>query len=121
MSAGPPGLAGHNRISTQALTSTARAVAADVFDIPAQQIRASWSDDQGLLALRLAVPIAVPSLTRIVRDPSLVSGAGGSIWDRAHAAKGVILQRVAQLSGSQLSRVDIRITGIKLAESGRVR
>ncbi|MHA7154550.1 hypothetical protein [Arthrobacter sp. TMN-50] len=121
MSAAPPGLAGHNRISAQALTSTARAVAADIFDIPAQQIRASWSDDQGLLALRLALPIAVPPLTRIVRDPSLVSGFGGSIWDRTHAAKALILQRVTQLSGSQLSRVDIRITGIKLAESGRVK
>ncbi|WP_026551851.1 hypothetical protein [Arthrobacter sp. H20] len=121
MSAVPPAPAGHNRISTQALTSTARAVAADVFGIPAQQIRASWSDDQGLLALRLALPIGVPSLTRTVRDPTLVSRAGGSIWDRTHASKALILQRVSQLSGSRLSRVDIRITGIRIIEGGRAK
>ena len=121
MSEAPPGLAGHNRISTQALTSTARAVAADVFDVPAQQIRASWSDDQGLLALRLALPIGVPSLTRTLKDPSVVGGMGGSIWDRTHAAKALVLQQVSRLSGSRLSRVDIRITGIRVTEGGRAR
>ncbi|NJC24519.1 hypothetical protein BJ994_003595, partial [Arthrobacter pigmenti] len=53
----PARLAGHNRISTQALTSTARAVAAEVLHVPAREIRASWSDDAGMLALRLALPI----------------------------------------------------------------
>lgn len=121
MNGAPSGLAGHNRISTQALTSTAQAVAADVFDVPPQQIKASWSDDQGLLALRLSLPIGVPSLTRAVREPSLIDGIGGSIWDRTHAAKALILDRVAHLSGSRLSRVDIRITGIKVVEGGRAR
>ena len=121
MSVAPSGLNGHNRISTQALTSTARAVAADVFGVPAQQIRASWTDDRGLLALRLALPIGVPSLARTVRDPSLVSTVGGSIWDRTHAAKSLILTQVAHLSGSRLSRVDIRITGIRVIEGGRTK
>ncbi|WP_028279703.1 hypothetical protein [Arthrobacter sp. H5] len=114
-------LAGHNRISTQALTSTARAVASEVFGIPAREIRASWSDDDGLLALRLALPIGIPSLDRTVRDGSLVAGFGGSIWDRAHAAKAMVLEQVSRLSGSQLSRVDIRIIGIKLIDGGRTR
>ncbi|MBG6191176.1 CO/xanthine dehydrogenase Mo-binding subunit [Arthrobacter sp. CAN_A212] len=121
MNGAPSGFAGHNRISTQALTSTAQAVAADVFGVPAQQIKASWSDDQGLLALRLSLPIGVPSLTRAAREASLVGGFGGSIWDRTHAAKALILLQVAHLSGSRLSRVDIRITGIKLVEGGRTR
>lgn len=122
MSAEPTGsstFAGHNRISTQALTSTARAVAADVFGVPVQQIRAGWSDDHGLLALGLTLPIGVPSLTRSARDHSLVAGFGGSVWDRAHGAKVLILERVAYLSGSRLSRVDIRITGIRIMDGGR--
>jgi hypothetical protein len=115
------GLAGHNRISTQALTSVARAAAAEALGVPPQDVRADWSDDDGLLALSLVTPIAVPSLTAVLRDPGRVAGFGGSIWDRAVAAKGDILRRVTELSGAQLSRVDIRISGATVSERRRVR
>ncbi len=111
---------GHNRISTQALTSTAKAVAASTFDIPPRSIRADWTDDAGLLALSLAMPIAIPALDRVSRDTGLVDGFGGSIWDRAGLAKTVILENVIQLTGSRLSRVDIRFTGIIVTGGGRV-
>ncbi len=113
-------LSGHNRISTQALTSVARAAAANVLGVSADQIRASWRDEEGLLALSLVLPVAIPSLNRIVRDPSLLDNLGGSIWERALAARGAILEEVTSLTGSQLSRVDIRITGVRVKEGGRV-
>lgn len=113
-------LAGHNRISTAALTSVARAVAADVFNISAAHVRADWRDDAGLLALSLATPIGVPSLSKVARAPSLVQGFGGSIWDRAEAARSVIRAEVGRLTGSHLSRVDVRITGVRITEGGRV-
>lgn len=115
------GLAGHNRISAQALTSVARAAAAEALGVPPQDVRADWSDDDGLLALSLVTPIAVPSLTAVLRDPGRVAGFGGSIWDRAVAAKGDILRRVTELSGAQLSRVDIRISGATVSERRRIR
>lgn len=115
----PARLAGHNRISTQALTSTARAVAAEVLDVPAREIRASWFDDAGLLALQLALPIGIPSLHRVIADPRTVETFGGSVDERVHRAKGAILQRVTELSGSRLSRVNIRITGARVSEGGR--
>lgn len=114
-------LAGHNRISTQALTSLARAAAAEALGVTPQDVRAEWSDDDGLLALFLVAPITVPSLTAVLRDPGRVAGFGGSIWDRAVAAKADILHRVAELSGARLSRVDIRISGTRVSEGGRVR
>lgn len=117
----PERLAGHNRISTQALTSTACAVAADVLHVPARDIRASWFDDAGLLGLSLALPIAVPSLHRVAADPASVAVFGGSVEERVHSAKGEILARVAQLSGSRLSRVDIRVTGARVSDGGRAR
>jgi hypothetical protein len=43
------------------------------------------------------------------------------MWDRAVAAKSEILQRVTELSGARLSRVDIRISGASMSEGGRVR
>ncbi|MCX6497506.1 MAG: hypothetical protein NTU93_01730 [Arthrobacter sp.] len=114
-------LAGHNRISTQALTSVARAAAAEALGVPPQDVRADWTDDDGLLALSLVTPIAVPSLTSVLRDPARVAGFGGPIWDRAVAAKAQILNRVTELSGAQLSRVDIRISGASVSDGGRVR
>jgi hypothetical protein len=46
---------------------------------------------------------------------------GGSIWERAVAAKTDILATVTELSGARLSRVDIRISGAHVTERGRVR
>jgi hypothetical protein len=114
-------LAGHNRISTQALTSVARAAAAEALGVAPQDVRADWSDDEGLLALSLVAPIAVPPLSAVLRDPARVAGTGGSIWERAVAAKAAILRRVTELSGAGLSRVDIRISGASLGEGRRVR
>lgn len=113
-------MAGHNRISTQALTSVARAAAAEALGVVPHDVRADWSDDDGLLALSLVLPIRIPSLTSVLRDPGRVAGFGGSIWERAVAAKSVILARVTELSGAQLSRVDIRISGAAITEGGRV-
>ncbi|MBO1268978.1 hypothetical protein [Arthrobacter cavernae] len=113
-------LAGHNRISTQALTTLAQAAAAEALGVAASDIRADWSDDDGLLALSIVGPISVPSLNEVLRDARRVAGFGGSIWDRAVAAKGLVLERVTRLSGSQLSRVDIRISGAHITEGGRV-
>jgi hypothetical protein len=114
-------LAGHNRISTQALTSLARAAAAEALGVTPQEVRADWSDDGGLLALSLVAPIAVPPLQAVLRDPGRVAAFGGTIWDRTVAAKASILGLVTDLSGAQLSRVDIRISGVSMHEGGRVR
>ncbi|MGO4147685.1 hypothetical protein AB4Y77_21665 [Paenarthrobacter sp. YAF11_1] len=113
-------LAGHNRISTQALTSLARAAASEALGVEANDIRADWADDDGLLALSIVAPISIPALTEVLRDPLRVQGFGGSIWDRAVAAKATVLETVTRLSGSQLSRVDIRISGAHVTEGGRV-
>jgi hypothetical protein len=112
---------GHNRISTQALTSLAKAATGDALGIPPHDVRADWSDDDGLLALSLVTPIKIPALTAVLRDPARVPAFGGSIWDRAIAAKSEILARVTELSGARLSRVDIRISGAHVTERGRVR
>ena len=113
-------LAGHNRISTQALTSLARAAAAEALGIDAGVVRADWTDDDGLLALSIVAPISIPALTEVLRDPTRVQGFGGSIWDRAVSAKATVLETVTRLSGSRISRVDIRISGAHMSEGGRV-
>jgi hypothetical protein len=111
----PPGgaYAGLNRVSTQALTSLAQAAAAAELGIRPSEVRADWSDDAGLLALRIVAPIAIPDLSDAgaPADPSVW---GGSVWDRCAMAKGRILDSVGRLSGAALSRVDIRISGMRM-------
>lgn len=114
-------LAGHNRISTQALTSLAQAAAAEALGVTPQDVRAGWSDDGGLLALSVVAPISVPPLAAVLRDPGRVAAVGGTIWGRTVAAKSSILRLVTELSGARLSRVDIRISGVRMNEGGRVR
>jgi hypothetical protein len=113
-------LSGHNRISTQALTSLAKAAAAQALGVDAQEVRADWTDDDGLLALSLVAPISIPSLPSVVLDPARVQASGGSMWERTVRAKAAILETVSELSGSRLSRVDIRISGAKISTGGRV-
>lgn len=113
-------LNGHNRISTQALTSLAKAAAAQALGVDAQDVRADWTDDDGLLALSLVAPISAPPLQAAALDPSRLEVLGGSIWERSVSAKSHILSTVAELSGAQLSRVDIRISGVRISQAGRV-
>jgi hypothetical protein len=113
-------LSGHNRISTQALTSVARAAAAEVLAVAPAVVRVTWTDDAGALALSLSSPISAPSLSAVRQDPGRVARTGGSIVARAVEAKSDILARVEHLTGSHLSRIDIRISGIQATEEGRV-
>lgn len=113
--------AGHTRITTRALTSTAQAVAAETLRIPASAVRASFSDDAGLLALHLALPLPIPPLASVAADPSLVESFGGSLTRRAQEAQALILERVHQLTGAELSRVDMRVIGTSVTRERRVR
>lgn len=113
-------LSGHNRISTQALTSLAKVAAAQALGVDVQDVRADWADDDGLLALSLVSPISAPPLSAVVTNPARVEGFGGSIRERTVAAKARILATVTELSGARVSRVDIRISGVRIREGGRV-
>ncbi|MDQ6741091.1 MAG: hypothetical protein M3021_12230 [Actinomycetota bacterium] len=63
--------AGHNRISGGALIRTATAVPAEVFRVPADEVKAVVADGAAL-GLSLRVPIVVPTLVEAARDPGLV-------------------------------------------------
>lgn len=112
--------AGHNRISTQALTSVAKVAAADVLAVAPGQVRVSWHDESGALALSISSAMGAPSLQQVRQNPAWLEHAGGSVLARATAAKVRILDQVEQLTGSSLCSVDIRISGILTRDDGRV-
>lgn len=114
-------LAGHTRVSTEALTSVAKFAASQVLLAPPAQVRVQWSDDAGALALSISSAMGAPSLPDLRRNPERLEQGGGTVLARATAAKAQILGEVERLTGSQLSRVDIRISGLVPSSNGRVR
>ena len=74
-----------------------------------------------MLALSLSLPVPLAPLNRIAVNPDLVDRAGGTVWARAHAAKPLLKDKVTALTGALVSRVDVRITGVRSEEGRRVR
>lgn len=96
---GIPPRAGYTRVSAQALTGTARAVAAGIFGVDPRLVRAFLRDDSGYLALTIHLPLPLT-------DPS------ATVLDRVRAWRGSIGEQFSALTGSLVSRVDVRVTGI---------
>ncbi|MCZ2401643.1 hypothetical protein IV498_00195 [Paenarthrobacter sp. Z7-10] len=103
---------GHTRISTSALTNTVRAVAAQAFGVPGMEVKAKVQDDGGRLGITLWVPIVLPTLLQAARHPEEVRGNGGNAFDRADTARSTVHDQVTRLTGSDVGRIDIRLTGI---------
>jgi hypothetical protein len=101
--------AGRDRFAAVALEHLARAVAADELGVTLRDVRVTVRDARGALAVRVASPIAVPSL-------------GGGAGERVPVAAGLteagmhIRARLGALTGMEVARVDIRATTAVIAE-----
>lgn len=109
--AGPRALAGHTRVSTQALTSSARIIAAEVFDVQPGEIRVVMNDEFGALALGLSLPLPIPAL---LNGRQNTADPDDSVLARARDARSDVRDRFVELTGSHVSRVDVRVTGVVL-------
>lgn len=99
---------GHTRITRTALRHTIEAVTAQAFRVPRGNVAAELEDDAGNLAAAVTVQLALPPLLGPRPDQ-----APGSLFERSRTARQNILDRGQQLTGMQLSRVDIRLSGAK--------
>lgn len=95
--------AGHTRVNAQALTATARAVAANVFGVEVGLVRAFLRDDAGYLALTVHLPLPLSGTA---------GTAGSTVLDRVRDRRAEIGEQFSGLTGSLVSRVDVRVTGI---------
>ncbi|GAA3709872.1 hypothetical protein GCM10022377_24410 [Zhihengliuella alba] len=95
-------LAGHTRISTQALSGVARAIASDLFAVPPGRINVVLDDDLGRLAIGLNLPLPLHA----------PGPQGASVWDRAVLTRDEVRDRFTRLTGSEVSRIDVRVTGL---------
>lgn len=100
---GVPGRAGYTRVSAQALAGTARAVAAEIFGVAPSLVRAFLRDDAGYLALFIQLPVPLTDAGGMAR---------GTVLERVCEKRAGIGEQFTALTGSLVSRVDVRVTGI---------
>lgn len=114
------GQAGFTRITRTALNRVLAAVTADAFGLNTSQVKAQATDDDGRLAIAVSVPIAIPPLTEVAKDPSVLTHGGGDLLRRTEIARRELGQRAEELTGSMVSRIDIDLTNAILEEKAGV-
>jgi hypothetical protein len=114
--------AGYTSISSGTMHQLAAAIAAEAFTVPRRDVRAGIGDEQGQLSVSLALPLAF-QLAPHGPTGSKAGHDGGTVFERAARARSVVADRIEELSGASVARVDIRFTGIhhgKNTAAGRV-
>lgn len=102
--------AGRDRIAPRALERLARAIAAEALGVRIADTAARVVDSAGAIAVRIQSPVAVPPL----RDSADDAGTGLSVRLADVAAD--TRTRLAELTGLEVARVDVRATGAVIVE-----
>jgi hypothetical protein len=115
---GTPGTAsratrGRTTITSRAVRRVVSAVTADALEVPASDVTVTLTDGGGKLAVEARTPIRVPALS----DRPV---AEGSLVERLTRAQTEVRERVLDLTGSSVGRVDLRITGARIQGRRRV-
>lgn len=101
---------GHTRIMARALTQAAEAVAAEAFGLPAGTVKASLRDDAGLLAITVAVPFPAPPLLELPAPDTEAAPDAPTVFKQSDRARAAIIKQTGAVTGTTVSRVDIRVT-----------
>ena len=112
---------GRTRITPRALDRVVSTVTAEELGVTAAQVSVDLDDDGGALTLTVRAPIHVISLERSMADPGAVARAGGSVISRAARAQENIRTRIQSLTGSQVGRVQLRLTRAEIKQERRVK
>ncbi|MFF1384247.1 hypothetical protein ACFVWT_11855 [Arthrobacter sp. NPDC058288] len=101
---------GHTRITARALTQAAEAVAAEAFGLPAGTVKAGLRDDAGLLAITVAVPLPAPPLLELPAAGTEAVPGSPTVFEQSDRARAAIIKHTGAVTGTTVSRVDIRLT-----------
>ncbi|MET4783535.1 hypothetical protein [Glaciihabitans sp. UYNi722] len=110
---------GRNRVSSRAIKGVVSAITAEAMGVTARQVGVELADDKGLLEVTTSAAISVISLTATGRK-AMQSDVSGSIIDRATAAQTTIRDRVRELTGSSIGRVNLRLNDAHIEGEERV-
>jgi hypothetical protein len=112
---------GRTVISARAIERVVRAVTAEEFGVQARAVSADLTDDAGRLDLAVRTAIRVVPIRRVGEDAGAIDRSGGSIVERAQRGEAAIAGRVADITGSTVSRLSLRFTAADIAPERRVR
>lgn len=116
-----PATRGRTRIVPRALRQIVGVVTAESLGVQPKDVSVELGDDHGLLALTISTSIRVASLQRVTREPALIARTGGSILARSASSQTEIRRRVGELTGADIGRVTVRLTGVDVTPERRVR
>jgi len=105
-------IAGQTSVSARALSRVVTAIAADELRVEPRDVAVRLTDDRGLLAVSVAAPLR---LTRL-GSPDAVP-----LVQRCESARVGIRNRTADVTGSQVRTVAIRVTRARILAESRVR
>ncbi|TFD51858.1 hypothetical protein E3T43_16420 [Cryobacterium sp. Hh7] len=117
----PPATRGRTRIVPKALRRIVGLATAESLGVEPGQVGVKLGDDHGMLALTISTSICVVPLSRVIREPAVIARTGGTILARAATAQIQIRRRVGELTGTNIGRVTVRLTGIDVQPERRVR
>lgn len=105
--------AGRNRLTHTAIRKTVESVTANAFRVATGNVSATLDDDAGKLGVSVSVKLALPQLLK-------PRNGGLTVFEQAQSAREQIVARGREITGLDIGRVDIRLTGGK-AEQPRER
>jgi len=111
--AADPRLHGRTKISARAVRRVVSAVTADAMEVSPSDVSVELDDAGGALSIVAKAPVRLTPLGR-------GGVSGGSLVERLSTAQSTISERVLTLTGSDVRRVDLRITGAELQQRRRV-
>lgn len=105
---------GRTTIASRAVRTVVSAVTAEALEVRASNVSVELHDHDGRLVVVARTAIRV---TPLGVDEA---GSGATLLERLSTAQTTIRERVLRITGSTISRVDLRITSADLRERRRV-
>jgi hypothetical protein len=116
---------GRNRISSRAIRAVTSAIAADELDTVASRVSVELGDDSGALLVSVSAPVGIASRAttrrhRAATGTTAPTATAPTILERATNAQSTIRERVLELTGSTVGRVNVRLTAAHIEGHERV-
>lgn len=98
------------------IAKVAREASADTVGVERGQVSVDVAESHGGVAVRISTPLPIPAL-----DDTTAIRTGEPVMDRLSSLQQQLRDRLAQLIGRDVVRVDIIVTGAVVAQRKRVR
>ncbi|UIN31008.1 hypothetical protein [Microbacterium binotii] len=109
-------LPGRTLVAERALVAVCEQVAARAVGITRREVTVRLGATAGALAVRVEAPLPVPDLS-----DEAVSAESDTVTARGHRIREQIRTDIAALTGREVRRIDLTITGARIEKRRRVR